>query len=74
VHRLICFREIFGPVLPLMPVADLDEALHHINAGWVFCGKIINNVPADRFFRENPLALYVFSQDAAFKRKGVSLI
>ena len=39
--------EIFGPILPVLPVADLDEAIAFASA------------------REKPLALYVFSEDAA---------
>lgn len=39
--------EIFGPILPVLPVADLDEAIRFA-AG-----------------REKPLALYLFSEDAA---------
>jgi len=39
--------EIFGPILPVLPVADVDEAIAFASA------------------REKPLALYVFSEDAA---------
>ncbi|KAL4072468.1 Aldehyde/histidinol dehydrogenase [Scleroderma yunnanense] len=44
-------EELFGPILPIIPVKDVDEAIAFINA------------------RDHPLALYVFSQDAAFKAK-----
>jgi aldehyde dehydrogenase (NAD+)/aldehyde dehydrogenase (NAD(P)+) len=44
-------EEIFGPILPIVPVDDVDEAIEFINA------------------RDHPLALYVFSSDAAFKSK-----
>ncbi|KAL0959772.1 hypothetical protein HGRIS_011462 [Hohenbuehelia grisea] len=44
-------EEIFGPVLPIVPVDDVDEAVKFIKA------------------RDHPLALYVFSPDAAFKAK-----
>ncbi|OBZ72483.1 Aldehyde dehydrogenase, dimeric NADP-preferring [Grifola frondosa] len=43
--------EIFGPVLAVVPVKDVNEAI-----------KIINSREED-----HPLAVYVFSQDAAFK-------
>ncbi|RDB27993.1 Aldehyde dehydrogenase, dimeric NADP-preferring [Hypsizygus marmoreus] len=44
-------EEIFGPLLPIVPVEDVDEAIAFINA------------------RDHPLALYVFSQNPAFKAK-----
>jgi aldehyde dehydrogenase (NAD+)/aldehyde dehydrogenase (NAD(P)+) len=44
-------EELFGPVLPIVPVDDVDEAIRFINA------------------RDHPLALYVFSSNAAFKNK-----
>ncbi|KAI0356760.1 NAD-dependent aldehyde dehydrogenase [Trametes cingulata] len=43
--------EIFGPVLAIVPVDSIDEAIAFINA------------------RDTPLAVYVFSQDKAFKNK-----
>ncbi|KAJ6618864.1 NAD-aldehyde dehydrogenase [Mycena sp. CBHHK59/15] len=44
-------EEIFGPILPIVPVEDLDAAIAYVNAN------------------DHPLALYVFSQDAAYKEK-----
>ncbi|KAG6330166.1 hypothetical protein ID866_8923 [Astraeus odoratus] len=44
-------EELFAPILPIVPVKSLDDAIAFIND------------------RDNPLALYVFSQDAAFKTK-----
>ncbi|KAI6148774.1 Aldehyde/histidinol dehydrogenase [Pisolithus tinctorius] len=44
-------EELFGPILPIVPVKNIDEAIAFIND------------------HDNPLALYVFSQDAAFKAK-----
>ncbi|EIW78299.1 NAD-dependent aldehyde dehydrogenase [Coniophora puteana RWD-64-598 SS2] len=44
-------EEIFGPVLPILPVDNVDDALEYINK------------------HDHPLALYVFTQDAAFKAK-----
>ena len=48
--------EIFGPVLAIVPVEDVNEAIDYINS------------------RDHPLALYVFTQDAAFKAKGMLLV
>ncbi|UOR02267.1 aldehyde dehydrogenase family protein [Leucobacter allii] len=44
-------EEIFGPILPLVPIAGLDAALAFV-AG-----------------RDRPLAAYVFSEDAAVRRR-----
>jgi len=44
-------EEIFGPILPILPVDNVDDALEYINK------------------HDHPLALYVFTQDAAFKAK-----
>ncbi|KZP08660.1 NAD-dependent aldehyde dehydrogenase [Athelia psychrophila] len=43
--------ELFGPILPIVPVDSVDDAIAFINA------------------RDHPLALYVFSDSAAFKAK-----
>ncbi|KAJ7631341.1 NAD-aldehyde dehydrogenase [Mycena polygramma] len=43
--------EIFGPILPIVPVEDLDAAIAYVNA------------------HDHPLALFVFSQDDAYKKK-----
>ena len=43
--------EIFGPILPLVEVDDLDDALRFVNS------------------RDKPLAAYVFSDDAAVRRR-----
>ncbi|KAI0684118.1 Aldehyde/histidinol dehydrogenase, partial [Cerioporus squamosus] len=47
-------EEIFGPVLLVIPVEDVDEAIEYIR------------------LREDPLAVYVFSQDKKFQEKVFS--
>ena len=47
-------EEIFGPILPLIPFADLQWAVDQIRA------------------RPKPLALYLFTKDAAVERKILS--
>jgi aldehyde dehydrogenase (NAD+)/aldehyde dehydrogenase (NAD(P)+) len=47
-------EEIFGPVLPIVPVDDLDSGLEYVNS------------------HDHPLALYVFSQNEAYKNKVFS--
>jgi aldehyde dehydrogenase (NAD+) len=44
-------EEIFGPILPVLPVRNVDEAISFVNA------------------REKPLALYVFTADAAVEEQ-----
>ncbi|KAF9011530.1 NAD-aldehyde dehydrogenase [Hymenopellis radicata] len=46
--------EIFGPVMPIVPVDSFDEGLAYVRAN------------------DHPLAMYVFSNDAAFKNKIVN--
>jgi aldehyde dehydrogenase (NAD+) len=44
-------EEIFGPILPVLPVRDLDQAIEFVKG------------------REKPLALYLFSEDPAARRR-----
>lgn len=44
-------QEIFGPILPIVPVKDIDEAIERISK------------------MDHPLAVYIFSDDAAMKKK-----
>ncbi|KAF7295551.1 hypothetical protein MIND_01095100 [Mycena indigotica] len=44
-------EEIFGPVLPIIPVENLDTGIAYVNAN------------------DHPLALYVFTQNDALKKK-----
>ncbi|KAG8881408.1 hypothetical protein FRB97_009603 [Tulasnella sp. 331] len=43
--------ELFGPILPIIPVKDYQEALDYTNAG------------------DHPLALYIYSNNAALKER-----
>ncbi|KAI9465743.1 NAD-aldehyde dehydrogenase [Lactarius psammicola] len=56
-------EEIFGPVLPIIEVDDVDEAIEFINAR--YSNRLIW-VKSD-----HPLALYVFSSNSAFKSKVI---
>jgi aldehyde dehydrogenase (NAD+) len=47
-------EEIFGPILPVLPVRDVDAAIEFVGG------------------REKPLALYVFTNDAATEEKVVA--
>lgn len=38
-HRL---REIFGPILPVIPVKDVDEAIAFINEGCVYSSRCLS--------------------------------
>ncbi|KAJ6531227.1 aldehyde dehydrogenase [Mycena capillaripes] len=44
-------EEIFGPILPIVPVEDVDAGIAYVNSN------------------DHPLALYVFSQNEAYKSK-----
>ncbi|KAL5488205.1 HFD1_2 [Sanghuangporus weigelae] len=44
-------QEIFGPIIPIIPVKNVDEAIAFVTE------------------RDHPLALYIFSDNAAFKKK-----
>lgn len=71
-ETLPCRREIFGPILPVLPVDSVDDAIELINSRWVcFLCQVIGLVLTSRC-RDHPLAVYVFTKDAKFKAKGVS--
>ena len=70
---MCCCREIFGPILPVLPVDGVDEALEIINSRWV---RFLCRVPGlvlTFWRRDHPLAVYVFTKDAGFKAKGACL-
>ncbi|MCU1478544.1 MAG: aldehyde dehydrogenase family protein [Subtercola sp.] len=50
----IMAQEIFGPILPIVTVDSLNDAIGHINAG------------------DKPLALYVFSNSKAVRRRFIT--
>jgi len=35
IHQLISISEIFGPLLPIVPVDDIRQAIEYINTQWV---------------------------------------
>jgi aldehyde dehydrogenase (NAD+) len=47
-------EEIFGPILPVLTVPDMESAIEFVNA------------------REKPLALYLFSNDAALEQRVIA--
>ncbi|KAF8741669.1 Dehydrogenase, partial [Rhizoctonia solani] len=53
--------EIFGPILPIVPVKDVDAAIEYVNA------KAL--APSD-----HPLALYVFTKNPSHLTKSLSLV
>ena len=62
-------REIFGPVLAIVPVKDLDESIAFIRARCVDVKRLwLTMLSAAR--REYPLAVYVFTHDPEFEKKG----
>ena len=68
---MVDFREIFGPLLPVVPVKDLDEAIKFVNERYGYSSRLNSELFIDCFwFSDHPLALYVFTQDENFKNKG----
>jgi aldehyde dehydrogenase (NAD+)/aldehyde dehydrogenase (NAD(P)+) len=65
-------EELFGPILPIVTVENVDEAIAFVNARFVLCTSrpIILRLLTYHGRSDHPLALYVFSQDPAFKSKG----
>ena len=60
--------EIFGPILPIVTVEDIDEAIRIVNSRLVLTVYVQCNDP-DKKARDHPLALYVFAKDAKIKKK-----
>ena len=63
-------REIFGPILLLIPVKDVDEAIAFIRNRYAFDGAVPLNMSPEITHRNHPLAVYVFSQDKEFQDMG----
>lgn len=63
-------EEMFGPVLSIVPIDNLDEAIEFINNRCVGCR--LSELLFSFLSRPQPLALYVFTQDAKFKEKSQS--
>ncbi|KAF8762010.1 Dehydrogenase [Rhizoctonia solani] len=53
--------EIFGPILPIVPVKDVDAAIEYVNA------KALAS-------SDHPLALYVFTKNPSHLTKSLSLV
>ncbi|KAH0826687.1 Aldehyde/histidinol dehydrogenase [Lanmaoa asiatica] len=62
-------EELFGPLLPIVPVKNVDEAIEFINSRCVLFG-CVHRRRHEHVYRDHPLTLYVFSQDSSFKNKG----
>jgi acyl-CoA reductase-like NAD-dependent aldehyde dehydrogenase len=67
---MVLEREIFGPVLSIVPVKDLDEAIAFVNERLVLSPIVFDRIFNHCFHSAHPLAVYVFSTDSAFKKKG----
>jgi len=65
-------EEIFGPVLSIVPIDNLDEAISFLNSRYVL-PYLLDLITESLYSRPLPLALYVFSHDKAFKAKGAFL-
>lgn len=67
-------REIFGPVLPILPVESLDEAIAYVNAQFVPIVLTAAALLIGYTYSDYPLAIYVFSQNAVYKAKSKLLL
>jgi len=60
-------RELFGPLLPILPVVDLDEAIQFINGR---SAQILINNLLLYDCRDHPLVLYSFCSSEETKVKS----
>lgn len=42
-------EEIFGPILPIVPVNDMDEAIEFVNAQYVLFSKLLSSAIVTRY-------------------------
>lgn len=60
-------REVFGPVLPIIPVDDVDEAIHCIQDGLVDYQRFHSE--PNYLSRPSPLVIYLFSTSEELKQR-----
>lgn len=65
-------EEIFGPILPIIPVKSVEEGIELVNAKYVEWLFVDNETRDLLCYSEHPLAVYVFSNDAKLKKKSGS--
>lgn len=65
-------EEIFGPILPIIPVKSVEEGIELVNAKYVEWLFVDNETRGLLCYSEHPLAVYVFSNDAKLKKKSGS--
>lgn len=66
-------EEIFGPLLPIVPVDDLEAAIQFVNDRWVLLIPLFlaHGCLADTHCaRDHPLILYLFTQNDKVKDYG----
>ena len=65
----IGYRELFGPILPIVPVENVDEAIKYVNDQYAPSPTSFPPFLTPGSCSDHPLALYVFSTSTAFKNK-----
>jgi len=65
-HR---FSELFGPILPILVVENVDEAISYISERYDTFSQRSSAINI-RLFRDHPLVLYAFSNNEATKKKS----
>lgn len=61
-------EELFGPILPVVPVKDVDEAIEFVRNRCVGC-VVAQHTSSYAAHRDHSLSLYIFSDDKAYKEK-----
>lgn len=63
-------QEIFGPILPIVPINDWDAAIAFVNSRYdiriLGCSVMLNQF----HLRDHPLAVYVFTDNEKLKNKS----
>jgi acyl-CoA reductase-like NAD-dependent aldehyde dehydrogenase len=59
--HILMQQEIFGPILPIIPVENMNEAIEIVNARYVVDFIVLFYKLLTKSNRDQPLALYVFA-------------
>lgn len=63
-------RELFGPLLSVVPVKDLEDAIALINSMYLYSVHFcLVNAYAE--LRDEPLNIYIFTNDDKVKHRGI---
>ena len=64
-------REVFGPILPILEVEDIDEAIELVGCGYASISVLWQHDELNMVsFRPSPLVLYLFTENDKILQKG----